>query len=138
MWVLRSIQEHRPSDLEIRRRETMPIDAATFTHNYSKVLVNAWTDKNYLSQLLKDPTTLLAQAGLPVKPGAQVEVSQSMSGGGDINAAVDAWNKGADTGKYVLYIPPQPQLGLQTSAAAKEAAADTSYCCCCCPCCSCT
>lgn len=116
----------------------MPIDPATFTHNYSKVLVNAWTDKNYLSQLLKDPTTLLAQAGLPVKPGAQVEVSQSMSGGGDINAAVDAWNKGADTGKYVLYIPPQPQLGLQTSAAAKGAAADTSYCCCCCPCCSCT
>jgi len=114
------------------------VDAATFTHAYSKVLVNAWTDKAYLSQLLKDPVSVLTQAGLPVKQGGTVEIDQSMGGSGDINVAVEAWNKGDETGKYVFYLPPQPQLGLETSAGAAEVAADTSYCCCCCPCCTCT
>ena len=116
----------------------MAIDPATFTHNYSKILVQAWTDPAYLAQLQKDPAVLLKQAGLPTKAGATVTIDRQMSGQGDINTAVQAWNQGDQTGKYTLYVPPQPQLGLQTSSAAKEVAADTSYCCCCCPCCSCT
>jgi hypothetical protein len=116
----------------------MAIDPTTFTHNYSKVLVNAWTDKNYLALLMKEPATVLTQAGLAVKPGGTVEINQKMAGKGDINAAVDAWNQGETSGKYVFYLPPQPQFGLETSAGASAVAADTSYCCCCTPCCTCT
>jgi hypothetical protein len=107
-----------------------------FVHNYSKVLVHAWTDATYNQKLHEDPVFVLNQAGFGLPADANVQVT---AGGGnpDLKAQVDAWEAGKASGDYVLYIPDKPQLGVEESKDTSGLAQDT-YCCCCSPCCTCT
>jgi hypothetical protein len=111
-------------------------DQATFVHNYSKVLVHAWTDKAYNAQLHDDPVSVLNEAGFNLPANANVEIT-SATGAPDLSAQVDAWNAGESSGNYVLYVPDKPQLGVEESKDPSGLAQDT-YCCCCSPCCTCT
>jgi hypothetical protein len=111
-------------------------DQAAFVHNYSKVLVHAWTDKAYNSQLHEDPVSVLNEAGFNLPSNATVEIT-SATGAPDLKAQVDAWDAGKASGNYVLYVPDKPQLGVEESKDPSGLAQDT-YCCCCSPCCTCT
>jgi hypothetical protein len=105
-----------------------------FVHAYSKLLVEAWTDPSFRSLLQADPTAAAKNAGLNPKAGGTVTI-EDKSGNADINAQVQAWREGDESGNYTLYVPDEPQLGVQSGAGA---VGDDSYCCCCCPCCTCT
>ena len=107
-----------------------------FRHSYSKVLVRAWMDPDFMKQLASDPKAALKSADLSVQPDANVTVDTSGSTQNqDFGKEVAAWEKGQETGNYTLYVPTQPQLGKATP---DPALAADSYCCCCCPCCTCT
>lgn len=105
-----------------------------FVHAYSKLLVEAWTDPTFKSLLMANPYEVARNAGLNPAPGATVTI-EGQSGSPDVQAQIDAWKEGATSKHYILYVPDQPQLGVQSS---ESAVGDTSYCCCCCPCCTCT
>ena len=108
-----------------------------FVHAYSNLLVRAWTDKSYAAQLQQDPTNVAKSAHLGVKAGGTVTLDQSGSAQtADLDAQIAAWEAGDQSGKYMLYIPKQPQLGM--TSANSSSVGETSYCCCCCPCCTCT
>ncbi|CAN5259375.1 hypothetical protein BH10PSE4_BH10PSE4_03420 [soil metagenome] len=109
-----------------------PQDQA-FVHAYSKLLVEAWTDPSFKSLLEANPTAVAKNVGL--NPGSGTVTLEAGSGSPDVTKQIDAWNQGASTGKYILYVPSEPQLGVQSSG---DTVGDTSYCCCCCPCCTCT
>jgi hypothetical protein len=107
-----------------------------FVHNYSKVLVQAWTDSAFNQRLHQDPVFVLNQNGFGLPDSANVTVEDG-SGQPDLQAQISAWEEGHNTGNYVLYVPPQPQLGVESSKDPSGLAQDT-YCCCCSPCCTCT
>lgn len=113
---------------------------AQFVHNYSKLLVDVWTNKQDFAQLEKDPASILSKYGITIKPSAHVQLEEN----GKVDASnattglaqqVAAWDQGHLTGKYILYIPKVPQIGIEPTT---NALADTTYCCCCSPCCTCT
>jgi len=108
-----------------------------FLHNYSKVLVEAWTDPSFMHLLESNPVAALRMKGLAVPAGATVTLDTKMQGAPDRHAQIAAWEQGHTTRKYILYVPPAPLLGVHTGATG-IGRLDTSYCCCCCPCCTCT
>lgn len=110
-----------------------PQDQA-FVHSYSKLLVETWTDPSFAKLLKSSPYDAARNAGLNPVAGATVTI-EDMGGSPDVNAQIQAWREGDASGKYTLYVPAQPQLGVQSSS---DSVGDTSYCCCCCPCCTCT
>lgn len=116
----------------------MPTDVQDqqFIHNYSKVLVQAWTDASFNAKLHDDPQFVLNQNGFAIPDSATVNIEDA-EGSPDLEAQVKAWNDGHDSGHYVFYVPEQPQLGVETSKDPTGLAQDT-YCCSCCPCCTCT
>jgi hypothetical protein len=122
---------------------------ATFISDYAKVVVSLWHDPQFAAQLNADPAAALASCGLPTRPGAKFNIVRSVSGSGDIDVQVNAWERGATTGEYTLYLPPNEEAvhtvqldtqdleqlhGQQRGVA--EAATDA--CCSCSPCCTCT
>ena len=109
---------------------------AQFVHNYSKVLVQAWTDQAYKQHLASDPIPALQQFGIVVPKGANVKVDTTTTGAPDLNKQVTDWS----SGNYTLYVPSQPKMGVHEGQGSVQGAQtlDSSYCCCCCPCCSCT
>jgi hypothetical protein len=106
-----------------------------FVHNYSKVLVQAWTDTNYRSLLESNPAAALSQYGLVTQPGATIKVVEEVGGSGNLQDQFKAWQTGQTSGSYTLYVPSKPQLGQGSDPGM---ATEDSYCCCCCPCCTCT
>src|SRR6476619_701726 len=103
-----------------------------FVHNYSKLLVNVWTDPAVHAHLQSDPAYVLRHYGLVVPKDAKVHVVSNAGGGkSDLHAQIAAWDKGAQSGTYTLYVPAQPQLG---KASADGERNTSTPCCCCCPC----
>jgi hypothetical protein len=113
---------------------TLSVQDAGFVHAYSKLLVEAWTDPSFKKLLKSNPYDAAKNAGLNPVAGATVTV-MDQGGSPDVGAQIAAWRAGDTSLKYVLYVPDQPQLGVQSADAALG---DPSYCCCCCPCCTCT
>lgn len=113
---------------------TMNPGDLAFVHAYSKLLVQAWTDPSFMAMLQANPYEVAKTAGLNPSPGATVTL-KDMAGSPDVHDQITTWRQGDQSGNYILYVPKQPQLGVQTAGAA---VGDTSYCCCCCPCCTCT
>ena len=112
-------------------------DDNQFVHNYSKVLVQAWTDPSFMSSLKANPAAVLKGFGIVVPSGATVDIIQTDAKNADLQAQIKAWDAGKTSNKYTLYIPSSPQLGIHQGADGLGLE-DTSYCCCCCPCCTCT
>lgn len=110
-----------------------PTDTA-FVHSYSKLLVQAWTDPSFMSMLQANPYEVAKTSGLNPIAGATVTV-KDLAGSPDVTDQIKIWRQGDTSGNYTLYVPAQPQLGVQSTT---SAVGDTSYCCCCCPCCTCT
>jgi len=116
------------------------VEEQQFVHNYSKFVIGVWTDSGVRNTLESHPAETLKQFGIFTPADAKIVVEDSQgseSGDAGLRSQLAAWQKGADTGTYTLYVPKQPSLGMQGTAES-NLVADTSYCCCCCPCCTCT
>lgn len=119
------------------------IDHEQFVQGYSKVIGQSWADEQYMARLLKDPKSVLAEVGLTIPQGAQLNVVRiSPTGQGKIENQVALWEAGERTGIYELRVPDKSgDLTLsdeQLSAVAGGAASVGDINCCCCPCCCCT
>lgn len=96
----------------------------SFIRTYSTLLLAVWRDRDERARLLADPTRYAAEAGLPVAPGARVEVDtgpqQTPLAGQDILAA---WN--GTPGLHVLRVPaaPAPDRGELTDQQLRSVAA---------------
>jgi Protein of unknown function (DUF2477) len=106
-----------------------------FRHNYSALLVQAWTQPKFLKLLHSSPVVALEHVGIKVADTATVKIDDhgDASTQNDFNKQVTEWEAGETSGHYKLYLPKAPQIG-----AGDTVSQDTSYCCCCCPCCTCT
>jgi hypothetical protein len=124
---------------------------AQFISDYAKAVVAAWHEPDFNSRLQADPAATLAAYGLITRPHAKFNIVRTVSGSGDIDIQVEAWERGETTGEYTLFLPStasavqgvqldtQDLESLHGSAGGGVAqAADVSLCCCCTPCCSCT
>jgi hypothetical protein len=125
---------------------------AEFISDYAKVVVAAWHEPDFTSQLQADPAVVLASYGLTTQPSATFNIVRQPSGSGDIDIQVSAWERGETTGQYTLFLPSNEQAvqsvhidtqdleSLRGQARGFAQAADTTVdaCCCCCPCCTCT
>ena len=77
------------------------------TAAWNEVIVRAWTDEDYMAQLLADPLPLLRDAGFEVPEDATVSVMVE-----------------ASPNHRVLVIPAKPQAQIVDSA---KSASDTMY-----------
>jgi hypothetical protein len=124
---------------------------ATFISDYAKVVVSLWHNPQFSTQLNSDPAAALASCGLATKAGAKFNIVRRVSGSGDIDQQVNAWERGETTGEYTLYLPPSQesvqsvQLDTQDleelhghKGGVAQAASDVDVCCCCTPCCTCS
>lgn len=117
-----------------------------FIDAYSKMLLTSWGDDAYRARLEAAPAAALAEAGLEIPAGATVEIvrhSASLVGEdgkitGDIDAQVDLYEQGHETGNFVFHVPDTPELdtGELDPDDLNNVAAGVTYCCCCCPSCS--
>jgi hypothetical protein len=122
---------------------------AAFISDYAKVVVSLWHDPQFAAQLEADPAAALASQGLTTRPNAKFNIIRAVSGSGDIDMQITAWERGDTTGEYTLYLPPSEQAvhGVQLDTQDLEqlrgqqrgvAEAATDACCSCSPCCTCT
>lgn len=111
-----------------------------FAHDYSKVLVQTWTDREFKARLEKEPAQVLKEYGIPTAKNAKINIVKEVQPGqASLATQMQEWVKGAETGNYTLYLPEQPQLSTESAAGVGDfGVSDVSVCCCCCPCCCCT
>lgn len=117
-----------------------------FIAGYSKLLTAAWSagDFNaFIANLTADPAKGLAEYGLTVNSGANVEIKTKKDGSEGLDAAVELWETGVNGGTYTIYIIHDDdldpnRLDLAVVSGAGEQGSSHTYCCSCCPCCSCT
>ncbi|MBD2385981.1 hypothetical protein [Cylindrospermum sp. FACHB-282] len=112
-----------------------------FVHNYSKLLIQAWTDRTFMARLEAQPTQVLKEFGIAIPPNARIDIVKQVAdpSSASLKVQVDGWKQVEQTGVLQLFVPQQPQLFQQTSSGATEFdVQDVTACCCCCPCCTCT
>lgn len=115
-----------------------------FVRSYTKVLTAAWSDDEYAARLEADARGALAEHGLVVPAEATVRIVRNVGGEPDLEAQVELWERGTETGEYELRVPASPQIEVRELAEADlesvsaTSQLDTTYCCCCSPCCCCT
>ncbi len=124
-------------------------DKSAFVQGYAMVTHRSWEDESYFNRLLKEPGSVLKEAGIETRPDAKVNViTLEISGQGKIDDQLALWQKGEETGTYQLLVPLKPENynpddfplsdEMLQSVAGGAMKKGGGNCCCCCPCCSCT
>jgi hypothetical protein len=116
-------------------------ERATFVSSYTKILTRAWSDSAFASRLEQAPAETIAEYGLVVPPRGQVVILRSVGGSPDLEAQIQLWEEGAQSGEYRLHVPQAPVVEtkeLSEADLASVSGGDVTACCCCCPCCTCT
>ena len=115
-----------------------------FVNNYSRLLTTMWSDESFAELLAASPVEVLSDCGLQVADGARVELVRDGSGEPDLEAQIAAWESGAETGVYTLFVPASPVIETQELSEAELEAVSgggnsggTNVYCCCTPCCCC-
>lgn len=112
-----------------------------FVNAYTRALINTWSSEEYAAKLGSDPRTALAEAGLELPVGAQINVVRTIPEGreeGNLEEQVALYEQGLTTKIFEFHIPETPQIDiaeLNEGDLASVAAGGNS---CCCPCCCCT
>ena len=110
-----------------------------FVKNYSKVIGQAWTDEGYMERLLKEPRTILADAGLSVPGNAAINIVRvEPTGEGSLDEQAELWATGETSGVYELFVPIKPAEFALSDEQLAAIAGGGDWCTCTCPCCCCT
>src|SRR5205814_633702 len=88
---------HREREQDMEGKER-----ASFVDAYTRVLTGSWSSEEYARRLDEDPRAALAESGLSVPDGADVELVRTASGEPDLAAQVELWEEGRRTGRYRL------------------------------------
>jgi hypothetical protein len=119
-----------------------PQERAEFVNAYTQVLIAAWSDDRFSARLDTDPARALRECGIELPAGARIRVIRAIPDGeeeGSLDAQIEAWDRGHETGRYEMHVPYTPQLDTSelTEGDLDSIAAGGSdtYCSCCCPCC---
>ncbi len=120
-----------------------PQERAEFVNTYTRVLITAWSSEDFSNRLAQDPKAALAEAGLAVPAGAEVDIVRTAedSPEASLDSQVQLWETGIATGRYVLYVPETPQIDMAELSEGDldaVAAGNVIIACCCSPCCCCT
>jgi len=120
-----------------------PRERAEFVNAYTRVLITTWSDDAFADRLDTDPPAALRECGLDLPAGVRVQIVREIADGeqeGSLDVQIEAWEHGAETGQYSIYVPGTPQVETAelTESDLDSIAAGLYACCCCCPCCCCT
>jgi len=114
-----------------------PRDRAAFVDAYTKVLTNCWSSEDFADKLKTDPRAALAEGGLRVPDGAEVEIVRNVVGEPDLEKQIALWTEGEETGRYVLHVPATPRIytrELTDNDLGSVSGGSGGACCSCCPC----
>ena len=112
-----------------------------FVHSYSKLLIQAWTDRTFMARLEAQPAQVLREFGIATSPSATILIVRELAdpSSASLKNQVEDWERAEQTGTLTLFVPQQPQLFQETSSGSEGfEVQDGDACCCCCPCCTCT
>jgi hypothetical protein len=116
-----------------------PQERAEFVNAYTRVLITAWSDERFSSYLDANPVDALRECGIELAAGARIHVVRTISDGadeGNLNAQIEAWEHGHQTGDYSIYVPYTPVLDtVELGEGDLDSIAAGMLACCCCPCC---
>lgn len=105
-----------------------------FFAKYSELVTKVWSSDDELARLLADPTGYATEVGLPVAPGAVVEVDRTQPENLYAKEQIAAdWNAGP--GRHLLHVPETPLVDpkeltedeLASVAAGVDAPGDNNY-----------
>ena len=120
-----------------RERDMEGKERASFVDAYTRVLTGSWSSEEYARRLDEDPRAALAESGLSVPDGADIELVRTASGEPDLAAQVELWEEGRRTGRYRLYLPTTPRVytrDLTDDDLGAVSGGNAAACCSCCPC----
>ncbi len=116
-----------------------PQERAEFVNAYTRVLITAWSDERFSSQLDADPLGALCECGIELPAGARVDVVRTIPDGADedsLDAQIEVWEHGQRTGQYSMYVPYTPLLDtVELTEGDLDSIAAGMLACCCGPCC---
>jgi len=114
-----------------------------FVSAYTQILLAAWSSRQFADELADDPLVAIAQFGLEIPDGAEIDVCQHIRpdhAEPNLDFAVSEWESGEQSGMFRLYVPSTPQMHLaelDTDDLAVLSAGFGASQCCCTPCCCC-
>jgi hypothetical protein len=114
-----------------------PEDRAAFVDAYTKVLTSCWSSEDFAQKLENDPHAALAEGGLRVPAGAEVEIVRNVVGEPDLEQQIALWIEGGRTGRYLLHVPATPRIytrELTDNDLGSVAGGSGGASCSCCPC----
>jgi hypothetical protein len=96
------------------------IELNDFTERFGQLLLQSWTNEDYLNKLIAEPGAALAEAGLalPASVAVRVERGEPADGmpsryeEGDFEKSYAHFVEAAETGSFTLVIPETPELEL--------------------------
>lgn len=120
---------------------------AAFVTAYTRVLISSWSDDAYSDKLDSDGPAALREAGVELPAGADVQIVRTDADPADngesgIDAQVELYDQGLQSGAFTFYIPSAPQIPTEQLASGELHGVAAGgvwdpYCCSCCPnCCS--
>lgn len=115
-------------------------ERAEFVNGYTRILISTWSDDEFAQRLDADPAAALYECGIQLPAESTLELVRTVPEGeeeGNLDAQIEAWERGIETGHYRLYVPYVPQIDTVeiTEADLDSIVAGMFACCCCCPCC---
>jgi len=113
-------------------------DRAVFIAAYSRLVADVWAEPANERQLAADPREFLAEYGLAVPAGVDVDVVRDADRSPDIEVQVQSWQDCARTGRLALFVPrigDIDEMLLDEDELDSIAAGLDTTCACCCPCC---
>jgi hypothetical protein len=91
-----------------------PRERAEFLNAYTRVLITTWSDDAFAERLDTDPPAALRECGLDLPAGVHVQIVREIADGeqeGSLDVQIEAWEHGAETGRYSIYGRAGPGLG---------------------------
>lgn len=117
-----------------------PQERMAFIDAYTRVLSQAWSSEEFSERLVREPGVVLRENGFEVPVDAEIEIVRSRDADPDLEAQITLWRNGFDSGRFVLYVPDMPQIGMRelSDEDLESVAGGADTCSCCCPCSSCS
>jgi len=105
-----------------------------FINSYLRILTRSWSDPEFAERLEASPKDTVVENGLSVQAGASVVFVRLTGRGPDLDEQIAAWEAGAESGEYRLFVSDAPPTGTKELSEAEldsiSGGAGPMFCCC--------
>lgn len=87
-------------------KNKLTVEQNRLVHNYSKLLIRAWTDRSFLEQLKANPREILKEFEILTPARIEILTETANPRATNLTAQIQAWEKAKTTGVLTIYIAP--------------------------------